>query len=60
MYKQEDKGLLKNVCKTKFNKDGYIGPYIGLYVITAVRNNGNIRARKGKLMDTFNIRNLTP
>ena len=41
---------------TKFNQDAYIGPY----VITAVRNNGTVRVRKGKVMDTFNIQNLAP
>ena len=55
-YKQGDKVLLKNAWKTKFNQDAYIGPY----VITAVRNNGTVRARKGRVTDTFNIRNLTP
>ena len=37
--------------KTKFNQDTYIGPY----VITAVRNNGTIRAHEGRVTDTFNI-----
>ena len=55
-YKIGDKVLLKNAWKTKFNQDAYIGPY----VITAVRNNGTVRARKGRVTDTFNIRNLTP
>ena len=55
-YKIGDKVLLKNAWKTKFNQDAYIGPY----VITAVRNNGIVRARKGRVTDTFNIRNLTP
>ena len=52
-YKIGDKVLLKNAWKTKFNQDAYKDPY----VITAVRNNGTIRARKGRVM---NIRNLTP
>ena len=56
MYKQRDEVLLKNAWKTRFNQDGYIGPYM----ITAVRNNGAIRAGKGRVMDTFNTRNLTP
>ena len=54
-YKQGDKVLLKNAWKTKFSQDAYIGPY----VITAIRNNGTVRDRKGRVTDTFNIRNLT-
>ena len=45
-----------DVWKTKFNQDAYIGPY----VITAVRNNGTVKACKGRVTDTFNIRNLSP
>ena len=56
MYKQGDKVLLKNTCKRKFNQVAYKGPY----VITAVRNNGTVRAHKGRVMGTFNIQNLTP
>ena len=55
-YQIGDKVLLRNAWKTKFNQDAYLGPY----VITAVRNNGTVRARKGRVTDTFNIRNLTP
>ena len=55
-YKVGDKVLLKNALKTKFNQDAYIGPY----TITAVRNNGTVRARKGNVTDAFNLRNITP
>ena len=54
MYNEEDKVLLKNARKTKFNQDAYLGPY----TITAVRNNGTVRARKGKVTDAFNICNI--
>ena len=54
-YKQGDKVLLKNAWKTKSNQDAYLDPY----VIAAVRNNGTVRARKGRITDTFNIQNLT-
>ena len=54
-YNKRDKDVLKNVRKSKFNQDMYLGPYI----ITAVRNNGTVRARKGKIRDTFNIYNIT-
>ena len=54
-YKQEDKVLLENAWKTKFFLDAYIGPYL----IIAVRNNGTVRACKGRVTDTFAIRNLT-
>ena len=55
-YNIGDKVLLKNAWLTKFNQDAYLGPY----KVTAVRNNGTVRARKGRLTDTFNIRNLVP
>ena len=56
MYKVGDKVLLKNAWKTKFNQDAFLYPH----GIIAVRNNGTVRACKGKVMDTFNIRSLTP
>ena len=40
----------------KFNQDAYLGPY----TITAVRDNGTVRARKGKVTDTYNLRNIKP
>ena len=54
-YKQGDKVLLKHAWTTKFSQD----TYIGLYVITAVRNNGTVKAREGMVTDNVNIRNLT-
>ena len=54
-YNKGDKVLLKNVRKTKFNQDAYLGPY----TITAVINNSTVRVRKGKITDTFNICNIT-
>ena len=57
VYRTGDKVLLKNAWKTKYNADAYIGPY----TITAVNeNNGTVNARKGKVTDTYNIRNITP
>ena len=56
MYKQGYKILLKIARKTKFNQDANLGPYL----TTAVRNNDTARARKGRLIDTFNIQKLTP
>ena len=44
MYNKRDKVLPENAWKTKFNQDAYLEPY----TITAVRNNGTVRARKGK------------
>ena len=55
-YKVGDKVLLKNEWKTKFNQDAYKGPL----VITAVRNNGTVRARYGRVTDTYNLRNIVP
>ena len=51
MCQQGDKALLKNAWKIKF----YQGAYLGPYVITAVRNNVTVRARKSSVTDTFNI-----
>ena len=54
-HNKGDKVLLKNVWKTKFNRDAYLGPY----TITAIRNNGTERACKSKAINTFNICNIT-
>ena len=57
VYKPGDLVLLKNAWNTKYNNQAYIGPY----TITAVNtNNGTVNARKGKVTDTYNIRNITP
>ena len=56
VYCIEDKVLLKNAWKTKFNQDAYIGPY----TVTEVRNNGIARSCKGNVIDTCNLRNITP
>ena len=42
-YKQGDNVLLKNAWKTNFNQD----TYLGLFIITAVRNNGSL-LRQGR------------
>ena len=55
-YRSSIVSPLSSLWKTKFNLDAYLGPYIN----TAVRNNGTVRARKEKVTDNFNIRNLTP
>ena len=54
-YNKEDNVLLKNAWKTKFNSDGYLGPY----TIRAVQNNSTVTAHKRKIIATFNIRNIT-
>ena len=56
VYHTGDKVLLKNVRKTKFNQDAYKGPC----TVTEVQNNGTVRARKGNVTDTYNLRNITP
>ena len=56
VYRTGDKILLKNAWKMEFNQDTYIGPN----TVTKVRNNGIVRARKGYLTDTYNLRNITP
>ena len=55
-YRVGDKILLKNEWKTKFNQDAYKGPC----TITAVRDNGTVRVRKGRVTDTYNLRNIIP
>ena len=42
--------------KNTYKQDAFIGPY----VIIAVRNNGAIRACKGRVTNIFNIQNLIP
>ena len=56
MYCTGDKVLLINAWKTKFNQDAYIGPY----TVSDVWNNETVRARKGNVTDTYNLRNITP
>jgi len=55
-YKVGDKVLLKNEWKTKFNQDSFKGPY----VITAVRNNGTVRATCSRVTNTYNLCNIRP
>ena len=55
-YKVGDLILLKNEWKTKFNQEAYKGPLR----ITDVRNNGTVRARFGRVTDTYNLRNIKP
>ena len=55
VYHIGDKVLLKNAWKTKLNQDAYIGPY----TVTEVWNNGIVRAHKGNIIDTYNLRNIT-
>ena len=55
-YQTGDKILLRHISKSKFNQNAYLDPY----VITAVRDNGTVRASKSTITDTFNIFNLTP
>ena len=56
VYRTRDKVLLNNAWKTKFNHDAYIGPY----TVTEVQNNGTVRARRGNITNTYNLRNITP
>ena len=50
-----DKVLLKNAWKMKFNQDAYIGPY----AVTEVWNDGTVRAHRGNITNTYNLRNIT-
>ena len=55
VYHTEFKVLLKNVWKTKFNQEACKGPY----TLTEVLNYGTVRAHKGNVTDTYNLRNIT-
>jgi len=56
-YKVEDQQiLLESKWKTKFSQDAYKG----LLQITAARNNGTVRARFGRVTNTYNICNIKP
>ena len=56
LYNKGNIVQLKNVWKIKFDQDVYLGST----AITAFRKNSTVRAHKGKITDTFNIRNITP
>ena len=56
VYCTGDKVLLNNAWKAKFNHYAYIGPY----TVTEVQNNGTVRARRGNVTDTYDLRNITP
>ena len=56
VYHTGDKVLLKNVWKTKFNQDAYIGPY----TVTEVWNNGTVRACRSNITDTYKLCNIIP
>ena len=51
-----DKVLLKNEWKTKFNQVAYTDPH----TMTVVRNNRMICAWKVDITDTYNLRNIIP
>ena len=48
--------LIKNAQMVKYGTDAYSGPYR----VTEVRKNGTLRICKGKITDTYNIRNVQP
>ena len=54
-YNKGDEVLLKNAWKTKISQDAYQD----LYVITAVRNNGTVKARKDQVTNIFSIYSIT-
>ena len=56
-YKVGQKVLLKNAQSTKFGTDTYGGPYT---IIAVHADNGTVEMEKGKVIDTFNIRNIVP
>ena len=54
-YKKGYKALSQNMWETKF----YLYAYLGPNIITDIRNIHTVRARKGKVTDTFSICNKT-
>ena len=56
VYHTGDKVLLKNAWKLQFKQDAYIGPY----TVTELWNNETARAQQGNIIDTYNLRNITP
>ena len=56
-YRTGDKVLLIYAWKTKYNQDAYLGPY----TITSVnKDNDTATTHRDKLMDVYNIYNITP
>ena len=56
MYDKGDQVQFQNKWKTKSNQN----VYLGLYVITVIRNNGTGRDHKGEGTDTFSICSIVP
>ena len=56
VYQTGDNVLLRIVLKTKFNQNAYLDTYVN----TFFRDNGFVRAHKGRITDNFTICNLTP
>jgi hypothetical protein len=55
-YRINDLVLYKNVMDSKFSEDPWKGPY----PVEQVNDNGTVRLRMGKVIDTVNIRNIKP
>ena len=54
VYCTGNKVLLKNAWNTNFNQEAYVGP------CTEVWNNSTLCARKGNVIDTYNLCIITP
>ena len=48
--------LIKAEQSAKYGSDSYLGPFI----IEALHSNGTVRVNEGTVLDTYNIRNVTP
>ena len=56
VYHTGDKVSLKKAWKSKFRQDVYQGGY----TITEVWNNRIVCTRRGNIIDTYNLHNITP
>ena len=56
-YKVGDKIMLKTEDKTKYGRDQYEGPYV---ILRINNDNGTVRFKKNRILDTVNIRNIHP
>ena len=55
-YQVGDKIIVKNDPSWKFGTNAYSGPYD----VTKVNDNGTLRYQRGNIIDTINIRNVSP
>ena len=55
VYRTGHKVLLKNMWKTEFTQNAYVGPY----VMIEVQNNEIVHACRGNIAHSYNLYNIT-